>query len=76
MTTINKLENIQKRSLKWILNDYAVSYSANYHLYLVHYKQLNILPIKFRCDFNDLKMFHLIVYGYSCVKLPDYIKFF
>ena len=34
MTSINKLESIQKRSLKWILNDYAVSYSSNYHMYI------------------------------------------
>ena len=74
MTTIEKLESIQKRGLKWILSNHTVSFSANYHLYLVHCKQLNILPIKFRFDFNDLKMFHSIVYGYSCVKLPDYIQ--
>ena len=74
MTSINKLESIQKRGLKWILNDQSLSYSTNKHLYLVHCKQLNILPIKFRFDFNDLKMFHSIIYGFSCVKLPDYIQ--
>ena len=76
ITTINKLESLQKRCLKWIQSDDLISYSANYHLYLVHCKQLNILPIKFRFDFNDLKMFHSIVYGFSCVKLPHYIQRF
>ena len=72
-SSISKLESIQKRGVKWILNDNSVSYGSNYHLYLVHCRQLNILPIKFRFNFNDLKMFHSIVYGFSCVKLPDYI---
>ena len=73
-TCINRLESIQKRGVKWILNDYSVKYGPNYHLYLIHCRQLNILPIKYRFDFNDLKMFHSIVNGFSCVKLPDYIK--
>ena len=72
-SSICKLESIQKRGVKWILDDLSVSYGANYHLYLVHCRQLNILPIKFRFDFNDLKMFHSIVHGFSCVKLPEYI---
>ncbi len=37
---------------------------------------MNILPIKYRFDFNDLTIFHSIINGYSCVKLPDYINFF
>ena len=57
---INELESIQKRGIKWIISD------AN--------KQLNILPIKFRFDYHDLKMFHSIVNGFSCVKMSDYIK--
>ena len=73
-SSVNKLEGIQKRGVKWIRNDYSISYGANYHLYLIHCRQLNILPIKFRFDFNDLKMFHSIIHGFSCVKLPDYIK--
>ena len=78
MTSMNKLESIQKRGIKWILNDYhtssIISYGSNHHMYLIHCKQLNILPVKFRFDFHDLKMFHSIVYGFSCVKLPDYIR--
>ena len=77
-SSINKLESIQKRGVKWILSDAnnytKISYGTNYHLYLVHCKQLNILPIKFRFDYHDLKMFHSIVNGFSCVKMPDYIK--
>ena len=77
ISSINRLESIQKRALKWIINENLhneISYTSNYHLYLVHCKQLNILPMKFRFDFNDLKMFHSIVYGYSCVPMPSYIQ--
>ena len=78
-TAINRIESLQKRALKLILSDsfessIDLSYSSNCHLYYVHCNQLNILPIKFRFDYHDLKMFHSIVYGFSCVKLPDYIK--
>ena len=78
-TAIEKIENLQKRAIKWILCDsiessIGLSYSSNSHLYYVHCNQLSILPIKFRFDYHDIKMFHSIVYGFSCVKLPEYIK--
>ena len=75
---LNKLESVRKRALKWILNYYysesAISYGSNYHMFHMHCKQFNILPTKFIFDSHNLKMFPFIVYGYSCVKLPDYIK--
>ena len=75
-TAINKLESIQKRALKWIKNNAAISYSGNDLLYYTHCKQLNILPIKFRFDFHDMKFFHSVVYRYSCLELPPYIQNF
>ena len=74
-TTVEKLESLQKRAIKWIRKDEGVSYSTD-DLYYIHCKQLNILPIKFRFDFHDLKFFHSIVYNFSCVKLPDYLTLF
>ena len=76
VTAIEKLESLQKRALKWILGNElsGISYSSNHYLYLIHCKQLEILPIKFRFDFHDIKMFHSVVYGFSCVKLPGYIQ--
>lgn len=71
-TAIQKLESIQKRSLKWILGDDAISYSSDI-LYHIHCKQMNILPIKYRFDLHDLTFFHSVVNGTSCVKLPTYI---
>ena len=72
-TSIERLESIQKRSFKWILNDETVSYSTSY-LYHTHCKQLNILPIRYRFDYHDLKFVHSGVQGHSCVSLPEYIK--
>ena len=72
-TTIDKLESIQKRAFKWIMNDMHVSYSSIY-LYYVHCRQFKILPVRYRFDYHDLKFFHSVVYGFSCVTLPDYIK--
>ena len=78
-TAIAKLESLQKRALKWIMADSTesfidTSYSKDSHMYYVHCNQLNILPIKSRFDYHDLKIFHSIVNGFSCVKLPEYIK--
>ena len=73
--TVEKLESLQKRAIKWIRNDRGVSYSTD-DLYYIHCKQLNILPIKFRFDYHDIKFFHSVVYNLSCVKLPDYLTFF
>ena len=69
ITAINRLES----AIKWILCDNLVSYSSNNHLYFTNFQQLDVLPIKFRFDFHDLKIFHSIVYDFSCVKLPTYI---
>ena len=42
----------------------------------MHCKKFNILPIKFRFDFHNLKFFHCILYNFSSVKLPSYINFY
>ena len=75
-TAIHKLESIQKRAVKWINQDFSISYSNNDLLYYSHCKQLNIFPVRFRFDFHDLKLFHLIIYKFSCIKLPSYLHFF
>ena len=72
---VEKLECLQKRAFKWIMNDDYVSYSCG-PLYYIDCKQLNILPIKYRFDYHDLKFFHLVVQGFSCIKLPAYLQYF
>ena len=72
-TMINKLESLQKRALKWIRNESNTSYSID-DIYYSHCKQLNILPIRVRFDYHDLKTLHLIIHGFSCISLPEYLK--
>ena len=61
-TATNKLETIQKRAIKWIYQDYSVSYnSSDDLLYYAPCKQLKILPVRYRFDYHDLKRFHKIL---------------
>ena len=75
-TTINRFKSLQKRAIKCINQDINNSYSSNEKLYHIHCKQLNILPIQFHFVYHDLKLFHLIVHNFSCIKLPAYMHFF
>ena len=71
ISSVNKLESVQKRAIKWINQDLSnVSYSSDKLLYFTHCKQLSILPVQYRFDFHDLKLFHLIVQKFSSIKLP------
>ena len=72
-TTLDRLESIQKRALKWISNDMYISFTNIYNYYR-KCKDLNILPLKFRFDFKDFMTFHSIFYEYSVMKLPSYLK--
>ena len=74
-TCLDRLESIQKRGFKWILNDLSVSFSS-INQYLQTCKELGILPIKVRFDLKDLTYFHEIFYGFSVVKLPAYLNLF
>ena len=75
-SVINKLESLQKRAIKWINQDVSSSYSSNNQLYYTHCRQLNILPIRYRFDYHDLKLFHLVVHNISFIKLPPYLHLF
>jgi hypothetical protein len=72
-TAIEKLESLQKRGIKWILNEEYSSYSPE--LYYIRCKELNLLPIKFKLIMKDLKLFHDIVYQRAPIDLPYYLSF-
>ena len=57
---MNKFESFQKKCLKWILSEEEKSYS--HEVYISICKQVNIPPLSFRFNFNDLNLFHKIVY--------------
>ena len=71
-TTINKFESIQKRAVKWILNEQYHHY--NDWEYTCRLRDLNILPIRYYFIFNDLIIFHKIYNDSYCVKLPSYLR--
>ena len=74
-TMINKLENLQKQCIKWILSEEYYSYSA-YDVYLRKCRQVRLLPLVKRFDFNDLVLFYKIVYKMLPIQLPNYLKFY
>ena len=74
-TTIDRLESLQKRALKWILDIQNRSLGDS-RVYYAICKRLKILPLTFRFDYKDLLFFHSIFYEYSVVYFPSYIKCF
>ena len=62
---------IQKRAVKWILNEPFVSY--NDREYLNKMKSLDVLPMKYKFQLNDMVLFHKIYYKYSVVPLPSFL---
>ena len=75
-TALDKLESVQKRGFRWILNDIALPSFSSTSFYYHTCKQLNILPLAFRFKLKDLTFFHSIFYNKSVVKLPSYLTHF
>ena len=73
-TMINKFENFQKKCIKWILSELELSYSNE--VYLRKCKQVNILPLLYRFMFNDMNLFHKVVYKIIPVTMPDYLTLY
>ena len=71
---INKFENFQKKCIKWILSELELSYSNE--VYLRKCKLVNILPLLCRFMFNDMNLFHKVVYKIIPVTMPDYLTLY
>ena len=71
---INKFESFQKKCIKWILSEEEKSYS--HEVYVSKCKQVNIPPLSFRFKFNDMNLFHKIVYKTIPVNIPDYLTLY
>ena len=70
---INKLESVQRRAVKWILNEQYHHYSDLE--YTCRLRDLKLLPIKYFFILNDLIIFHKIYSVDSyCVSLPSYFR--
>ena len=64
----------RKKCLKWILCETELSYSNK--VYLQKCQQVNILPLSYRFKFNDMTLFHKIVYKLIPMSMPDYLTFY
>ena len=69
-----KIESVQKRAVKWILNEPYASYCDL--VYSIKCKSLNILPLNWYLHLVDLTTLHSIVYNLSPIKLPSYLNLF
>jgi hypothetical protein len=69
------MERIQKKGIKWILNESNVSYSQ-YDVYILKCKFVNILPLSVRFDLNDILFLHKVINNLKPVDLPFYLSFF
>ena len=72
-TMVEKLESLQKRCMKWILNEEFHSYSPE--IYYTRCRELDILPLQYRLAFKDLKLFHNIIHSRSSIDLPEHMHF-
>ena len=69
-TLLGKLENIQKKCIRWILSEEELSYSAR-EVYIQKCKQIGILPIGHRFILNDMVLFHKIVNHLFPISMPS-----
>ena len=74
ITMMNKFESFHKKCLKWILSEEEKSYS--HEVYIRKCKQVNIPPLSFRFNFNDISIFHKIVDKTIPVNIPDYLTIY
>ena len=72
---MTRVENIQKRALKWVLKEENISYSSPV-VYVRKCKELNVLPMSHRFDLTDIVLLHKIIHGMSPLKLPSYLHFY
>ena len=71
-TNLGKFEAVQKKSIKWIFNEDFCSYTKLQ--YLEKLKQLDILPLTHKFNYNDLVLFYKIFYNYTeFIEFPEYL---
>ena len=74
-TMLDKLENLQKRCIKWILSEECLRYH-NYETYIQKCRQVCLLPLSKRFDMNDLVLFYKVLNSLIPLELPYYLQFY
>ena len=72
ITLENKIEALQKRSIKLILFECFSTYTQKE--YLVKMGKLDLLPLAIKLTYSDLLLFHRIIHKDVCINLPYYIQ--
>ena len=75
ITMMDKLEGLQKQCIKWILSEDFFEYGS-YDVYLQKCRQVRILPLKKRLDYNDLVLLYKVIHNLIPLKLPFYLTFY
>ena len=70
-THLESFDKLQKRAVKWILNEPLSSYSDT--VFVTKQFELDLLPMRSKFLFTDLVLFHKIVYNLVNINFPDYI---
>ena len=74
-TLSNRFESLQKKAIKWILNEESLSF-ASFSTYLKKCKEVDLLPLSAKFDLNDILFLYKILKNLVPVELPHYLKFF
>ena len=69
--SILAFESLQKRCVKWVLNEQFQSYKPAE--YILKLKQLDILPLQDKFALTNLKIVHKIVHNLIPINLPDFL---
>ena len=72
---VHKFESIQKKCIKWILNEEEYSYNSveSYYRKCI---QVNLLLLFYRFNLNDLVLFHKVFRRLIPVNMPSYLSLF
>ena len=73
-SSINRLESLQKRSIKWIMSEEMCSYPPE--IYFQKCKALDILPLEYYFILKDILFLYEVINNNSPVQLPPYLTFF
>ena len=70
-TVTNRFEPLQKRCVKWILNEQFFSYSDSVYHTKLH--ELKIMPLSYKFLYSDLILFYKVLNEIVPISLPEYV---
>ena len=73
---MNKFESFQKNALSGFSLRRKNPTLMTHEVYISKCKQVNLPPLSFRFNFNDMNLFHKIVYKTIPVNIHDYLTLY